>query len=370
MQQPEPRPDRTDAAVWQEPPRGSFPDPRIFQLSGLEQIRAHFRGKWARPPVEHLLGIECTGADERGARFEQPASPWLASIDGEIPSGALAVIADSAMGCAITAHRPPRTPFATAELSLDFMRPVPPNAGILVGEASQVHADGAMALSDATISDASGCLLAQATCRYVLLAQLPELTGDDGLPLSGAQIEADVPVLETVLYETPDPYQRPVRGEVLPNISLREMSGLDLLLGQIEGRLPPPPVHYLTGMRPTEVGDGTAAFALPASAWLTVGFGTVMGGFIALLAHSALMGAVLSTTPAGMSQLPLDIKINFLRPVFADPNGGELRATGRILHRGRSLSVASADVVGLDGRPVAMAMGTAREVPRREAASG
>ena len=213
--------------------------------------------------------------------------------------------------------------------------------------------------------------LAPALCpRPHLLAQLPELTGDDGLPLSGAQIEADVPVLETVLYETPDPYQRPVRGEVLPNVSLREMSGLDLLLGQIEGRLPPPPIHYLTGMRPTEVDDGTAAFALPASAWLTVGFGTVMGGFILLLAHSALMGAVLSTTPAGMSQLPLDIKINFLRPVFADPNGGELRATGRILHRGRSLSVASADVVGLDGRPVAMAMGTAREVPRREAASG
>ena len=43
---------------------------------------------------------------------------------------------------------------------------------------------------------------------------------------------------------------------------------------------------YLTGLRPTEVGDGEAVFTLPCHEWLCSPLQTVEGGVIAMLADS------------------------------------------------------------------------------------
>jgi uncharacterized protein (TIGR00369 family) len=56
----------------------------------------------------------------------------------------------------------------------------------------------------------------------------------------------------------------------------------------------------------------------------------------------------------------LDLKVNFLRPVDAD--GTDLSATGRVIHRGRRLTIATTEVTHL-GRPVAIATGTTALTP-------
>jgi acyl-coenzyme A thioesterase PaaI-like protein len=52
------------------------------------------------------------------------------------------------------------------------------------------------------------------------------------------------------------------------------------------------------------------------------------------------------------------LKINLLRPVFPDAELRDLTATGRVIHRGRTLSVADAEVRGVDGQVVAVGRGT------------
>ena len=54
-----------------------------------------------------------------------------------------------------------------------------------------------------------------------------------------------------------------MEGEALPAQTWERPSGREILEEQIAGNLPMPPIHYLTGMRPTTVGDGEASFAMP-----------------------------------------------------------------------------------------------------------
>jgi uncharacterized protein (TIGR00369 family) len=97
--------------------------------------------------------------------------------------------------------------------------------------------------------------------------------------------------------------------------------------------------------------------ALPLSDWLATPFGWPQGGFIVLLSDLALALAVQTTLAPGERMASVDIKVNFLRPVAGD--GGLIEARARIVHRGRSLAVSTAEVVAADGRTVALATGSA-----------
>ena len=89
----------------------------------------------------------------------------------------------------------------------------------------------------------------------------------------------------------------------------------------------------------------------------------MQGGAVAMLAHAALTTAVTSTLEAGSAYRPVDVKVNFLRPVFSD--GKELEARGSVTHRGRTLGVATADVIGSDGKKVVTATGSTIILPER-----
>ena len=92
------------------------------------------------------------------------------------------------------------------------------------------------------------------------------------------------------------------------------MSGLEVLEAQITGELPRPPVSHLFGMKPVEVGESTATFALPATEWLCSPLAKVEGGVIAMLADAALASAIQTTVPAGVALAMVDLKVSFSVP--------------------------------------------------------
>lgn len=244
-------------------------------------------------------------------------------------------------------------------MSFNFVRPATERSGKLVAEGHFVSASGRLALSEAAITDAEGTVIAHATCRNIITQakRVPEADNDvDAASVSAflASLPDPAPVDST----TPHPYLRPVVGEALPRTVWEGATGRGALEGQIAGRVPMPPIHHLTGIRPVSVDDGAVEFAMPASPWLTSGIRSIQGDFIAFLGYSALASAVQTTTEAGMAHVPVDLKVNFFRPVFADPELRELTATGRVIHRGRTLSVADAEIRGVDGALVAAARGT------------
>jgi uncharacterized protein (TIGR00369 family) len=157
-----------------------------------------------------------------------------------------------------------------------------------------------------------------------------------------------------------------VLGEVLPQEVWERMSGLEVLQAQLAGELAPPPLHYLTGVRPTSAAAGEAVFALPCHEWLCSPLATVEGGAIAMLADCALTSAIQTGPPRGAALAAMDLKVNFVRPV--SPDGRELLASGRVRHAGRTITIAAAEVVNADGKTVALATGSAMLLAGRAAA--
>ncbi len=126
-----------------------------------------------------------------------------------------------------------------------------------------------------------------------------------------------------------------------------------------------PPVAVLIGMRAVSCGNGEAVFEMAADRRHHNPMGTVHGGILCDLADAAMGYAFASTLGPGESFTTIELKINFLRPVFE----GKLTARAKVLHRGKTVGLVECDVLNDGGKPVARASSTC-SVLRGEAAKG
>ncbi len=125
------------------------------------------------------------------------------------------------------------------------------------------------------------------------------------------------------------------------------------------------PVADLVGAYPVSFGDGKAVFEMEAGRRHHNPMGTVHGGILCDLADAAMGFAFASTLGPGEMFTTLELKINFLRPVFAE----KLTANAQVVHRGRMVGMVECEVVNSEGKTVARASSTC-SVLRGEAAKG
>ena len=134
----------------------------------------------------------------------------------------------------------------------------------------------------------------------------------------------------------------------------------------VRGEVPPPPVGRLVGMRLTEIGDGEATFELEADPEKHANpMGTVHGGVLCDLVDGAMGCAYASRLEEGESFTTLELKINYLKPVWR----GLLVARARLVKGGRTVGLVECDVVDEGGSLVARASSTCLTL-RGESARG
>jgi uncharacterized protein (TIGR00369 family) len=121
------------------------------------------------------------------------------------------------------------------------------------------------------------------------------------------------------------------------------------------GEAGPPPIADLIGFRPVSVEPGLAVFELEADPTRHANpMGTLHGGVLCTLADTAMGMAYAAALDDGETFATLELKINFLRPVWQ----GRLIATGRVVQGGRTVGLTECDVVDEAGRLVARASST------------
>jgi uncharacterized protein (TIGR00369 family) len=134
----------------------------------------------------------------------------------------------------------------------------------------------------------------------------------------------------------------------------------------IAGEVAPPPVARTIGFAMTSIGDGRAVFEMDTDpARHANPMGTVHGGILCDIADGAMGMAFASTLADGESFTTLELKINYLRPVWR----ARLRAEGTVLKRGRDIALVACDVLDEKGTLVAHATCTCM-VLRGERAAG
>ncbi len=144
-------------------------------------------------------------------------------------------------------------------------------------------------------------------------------------------------------------------GVVAPEV-LKSQEGLSFLKAMIAGTIPRPPMCELLGFYLVEAEHGRAVFEGSPGFQHYNPFGVVHGGLAATMLDSALGCTVHSTLPAGDGFTTLELKVNLVRAISKDT--GLLRAEGRILHRGRTVATADADLKDAAGKLYAHASTT------------
>jgi uncharacterized protein (TIGR00369 family) len=127
-------------------------------------------------------------------------------------------------------------------------------------------------------------------------------------------------------------------------------------LGQamVRGEVPAPPVADLIGFRLVEIDRGRAVMEIRITERHTNPMGTLHGGILCDVADAAMGMACASLLGEGETFTTLEIKINFLKPVW----NATLRATGRIVKEGRTISLAECEVTDEQQQLVAFATST------------
>jgi uncharacterized protein (TIGR00369 family) len=143
------------------------------------------------------------------------------------------------------------------------------------------------------------------------------------------------------------------------------VTALDLFRQIVAGEVDGPPVGRLLDMRMTEVDEGRAVFVLDAGPQHASPLGTVHGGIICDVADAALGCAHASQLAEGESFATVELKINFLKPVWA----GRLTAVGSVVKAGRTIGLTECRVTDEGGSLVAFATATCITL-RGEAAEG
>lgn len=129
---------------------------------------------------------------------------------------------------------------------------------------------------------------------------------------------------------------------------------VDLIRKMMAGEIPPPPIGETIGMRVVEVAADFAAFEMDASRRHTNPMGTLHGGVLCDIADGAMGMAWASELTTGETFTTLELKINFLKPVWET----RLRAEARVVKRGRTVGLVECDVRDAKGDLVAHATST------------
>jgi len=131
------------------------------------------------------------------------------------------------------------------------------------------------------------------------------------------------------------------------------------------GDAPPPPIAQLIGFDLISVKPGEALIEFQATEAHANPMGTLHGGVLCDIADAAMGIAYSSTLDEGESFTTLQLKINFLRPVWK----ARLLAVGRVVKQGRTVGLVECDITDEKGNLVARATSTCMTL-RGEQAQG
>lgn len=261
-------------------------------------------------PAYQALGLAFRTAAAGAAVVRLPLSPPLTPPGGGLLPGAFAVVADACCGSAVATALPAGGAALTAQLRVEFIRPVPPGAAWIEGRAEADAVDEHGGLARGEIVDEADQLLGVASLRLMRAPQrsvpAPAAGGRGGRPAAAS-----------------------------PAAPAASSAG--------------DPASRFLGVVSREAGAGRSVWTLRPPSATANSYGMVHGGVLGLLAHQVASDAQGSLTGPDEQVIPLDLVVNFYRGVPA--SGRLLAATAQVTHRGRRFVVAEGEVAGPDGKP-------------------
>jgi uncharacterized protein (TIGR00369 family) len=148
------------------PPPASYgltPIAEAVRESGLAFLSGMLEGRHPAPPISRTMNFWAAEVREGEVVFVGDPQPDCFNPLGTIHGGWTAAILDSAMACAVHATLKAGEAYTTAQMSLNYVRPIMPGTGLLRCVGRVVSRGRTLATSEGQLFDARGRLMAHGT---------------------------------------------------------------------------------------------------------------------------------------------------------------------------------------------------------------
>lgn len=142
---------------------GTIPHEDLARYTGLELILRMIDGHYPQPPIAARMNMALVEGGEGRVVFR--GLPGVRHLNplGAVHGGWAATIMDSALGCCVQTLLAKGEAYTTIEFKVNLTRPITPETGEVTCEGRVVHKGRTTAVSEATLKDANGKLLAFGT---------------------------------------------------------------------------------------------------------------------------------------------------------------------------------------------------------------
>lgn len=142
---------------------GSIPYADLGKYTGLELLQRAVAGDYPAATIAGRMNFALVEVEEGRAVFRGlPGAQHLNPLGG-VHGGWAATVMDSALGCCVHTLLERGEAYSTAEMKINYTRPITLQTGIVTCEGKVVHKGRTMAVSEARLVDAQGRLLAFGT---------------------------------------------------------------------------------------------------------------------------------------------------------------------------------------------------------------
>lgn len=142
---------------------GTIPHGELVKFSGLELLQRVVDGHYPAPSMAGRLNFALTEVAEGRAVFHGLPGEGHLNPLGTVHGGWAAAMLDSALGCAVHTMLRKGEAYTTVEFKVNLTRPITPRTGEVVCEGWVIHKGRTLAVSEATLKDGNGKLLAFGT---------------------------------------------------------------------------------------------------------------------------------------------------------------------------------------------------------------
>lgn len=142
---------------------------KLFERTGIEQLRALADGLIPPPPISSHIGLEFVSvADGDVVMTAQPDESHYNPI-GSVHGGFFATVLDSVCGCAVHSTLPAGVGYTSLEIKVSFLRPITAETGTVTAHGWVTRRGKSASFAEADIRDSDGSVLATASSTCLII---------------------------------------------------------------------------------------------------------------------------------------------------------------------------------------------------------